>query len=72
MKTLEETISYEEIELQADLTYIEEPSKFLAKNWKQLRSRSNKYCKVQWKHHPEREATWEKRRGSKDSVSKIL
>jgi hypothetical protein len=32
MKTPEETISYNEIELQADLTYVEEPSKILAEN----------------------------------------
>jgi hypothetical protein len=48
MKTLEETISYEEVELQADLTYVEELSKILAENWKQLRNRAIKYCKVQW------------------------
>jgi hypothetical protein len=60
MKTPEETISYDEIELQADLTYVEEPSKILAENWKQLHNRSIKYCKVQWKHHLKREATWEK------------
>jgi hypothetical protein len=60
MKTLEDTISYEDVELQEDLTYAEEPSKILAENWKQLRNRAIKYCKVQWKHHPEREATWEK------------
>jgi hypothetical protein len=60
MKTPEETISYDEVEVQADLTYIEEPSRILAENWKQLRNRAIKYCKVQWKHHPKREATWEK------------
>jgi hypothetical protein len=60
MKTPEETIPYEEIELQADLTYVVELLKILAENWKQLRNRAIKYCKVQWKHHPEREATWEK------------
>jgi hypothetical protein len=60
MKTPEETISYDEVEVQADLTYVEEPSKILAENWKQLRNRAIKYCKVHWKHHPEREATWEK------------
>jgi hypothetical protein len=59
IKTPEETISYDEIELQANLTYVEEPSKILAENCKQLRNRAIKYCKVQWKHHPEREATWE-------------
>jgi hypothetical protein len=62
MKTPEETVSYEDVELQADLTYVEEPSKILAKIWKQLRNRAIKYCKVQWKHHPEREATWEKKK----------
>jgi hypothetical protein len=60
MKTPEETISYDEVKVQADLTYIKEPSWILAENWKQLRNRAIKYCKVQWKHHPEREATWEK------------
>jgi hypothetical protein len=60
MKTLEETISYNKIELQTDLTYVEEPSKILVENWKQLRNRAIKYCKVQWKYHPKREATWEK------------
>jgi hypothetical protein len=60
MKTSDETISYDEVEVQADLTYIEEPSKILAENWKQLHNRAIKYCKVQWKHHLEREATWEK------------
>jgi hypothetical protein len=60
MKTSEETIPSEEIELQADLTYVEELLKIVAEKWKQLRNRAIKYCKVQWKHHPEREATWEK------------
>jgi predicted Ser/Thr protein kinase len=60
MKTPKETISYKEVELQADLTYVEEPTKILAENWKQLRNRAIKYCKVQWKHQSEREATWEK------------
>jgi hypothetical protein len=53
MKAPEETVSYEDVELQTDLTYVEEPSKILAENWRQLRNRANKYCKVQWKHHPE-------------------
>jgi hypothetical protein len=57
MKIPEETVSFEDVELQVDLTYVEEPSKILAENWKQLRNRAIKYCKVQWKHHPEREAT---------------
>ena len=60
LKAPEEPLSHEEIELQADLPYEEKPSKILAENWKRLRNRAIKYCKVQWKHHPVREATWEK------------
>jgi hypothetical protein len=48
MKTPEETISYNEIELHANLTYVEEPSKTLTENWKQLHNRAIKYCKVKW------------------------
>jgi hypothetical protein len=60
LRTPDEPLSHEELELQADLTYIEHPSKILDKNWKRLRNRAIKYCKVQWKHHSAREATWEK------------
>ncbi|KAK1678158.1 hypothetical protein QYE76_039006 [Lolium multiflorum] len=59
-ETPDEPVSHEELELQPDLTYIEKPAKILEENWKQLRNRAIKYCKIQWKHHPEREATWEK------------
>jgi hypothetical protein len=42
------------------LTYEEKPTKSLDEKWKQLRNRAIKYCRVQWKHHLERQATWEK------------
>ena len=60
LKEPEDSVTHEELELQADLTYVEEPARILAENWKRLRNRAIKYCKVQWKHHPEHEATWEK------------
>ena len=60
LKTPDDNISHEELELQPDLTYEEKPLKILEENWKRLRNRAIKYCKVQWKHHSEREATWEK------------
>jgi len=59
LKAPEEPLNYQELELESDLTYEEKPSKILAEQWKQLRNRAIKYCRVQWKHHPEREATWE-------------
>ncbi|KAK1694992.1 hypothetical protein QYE76_011689 [Lolium multiflorum] len=60
LKTPDEPVSHAELELQPDLTYIEKPAKILEESWKQLRNKAIKYCKIQWKHHPEREATWEK------------
>ena len=59
LKAPEEPLSYTEIELESDLSYAEKPTKILAERWKQLRNRAIKYYKVQWKHHIEREATWE-------------
>ncbi|KAK1685872.1 hypothetical protein QYE76_046720 [Lolium multiflorum] len=52
LKTPDEPVSHDELELQPDLTYIEKPAKILEENWKQLRNRAIKYCKIQWKHHP--------------------
>ena len=60
LKPPEEPIDYEKLNLQPDLSYEEQPEKILAENWKRLRNRAIKYCLVQWKNHPEREATWEK------------
>jgi hypothetical protein len=60
LKVLEEPLNYTELELDLDLTYKEEPSRILVENWKRLRNKVIKYFKVQWKHHRERGATWEK------------
>jgi hypothetical protein len=61
LKVPEEPLSYTELELKPDLTYEEKSTKILDEKWKQLRNRAIKYCQVQWKHHPEREATWRTR-----------
>jgi hypothetical protein len=60
LKVPEEPLSYTELELKPDLTYEEKPTKILDEKWKKRRNRAIKYCRVQWKHHPERAATWEK------------
>ena len=49
-----------DIPLQDDLTYEERPAKILATEDRQLRNRTIRFCKVQWKNHSIREATWEK------------
>ncbi|KAK1607108.1 hypothetical protein QYE76_030781 [Lolium multiflorum] len=59
LKAPDDPVSHEELELQSDLTYVEKPEKILEVQWKKLRNRAIKYCKIQWQHHPEREATWE-------------
>ena len=60
LKPPEEPLNYEDLELQPDLSYEERPERILEENWKRLRNRENKYCKIKWKNHPEREAMWEK------------
>jgi hypothetical protein len=60
LKAPVEPLNYTELKLQSDLTYEEEPSKILVENWKRLKNIAIKYCKVQQKHHLEREATREK------------
>jgi hypothetical protein len=53
-------VKHSDIELKDHLSYVEKPIKILDESWKQLRNRAIKFCKVQWKNHPIREATWEK------------
>jgi hypothetical protein len=71
-KAPDDPVSPEELELQSDLTYVEWSAKILKENWKKLRNRAIKYCKVQWKHHPEREATWEKEEDLRKSYPKLF
>ena len=52
--------SAEELELQPDLSYTEQPIRILGEaEWK-LRNRTIKMVKVQWSNHTEEEATWER------------
>ncbi|WVZ93031.1 LOW QUALITY PROTEIN: hypothetical protein U9M48_039054 [Paspalum notatum var. saurae] len=46
--------------LDEDLTYTEHPVKILETSEKVTRNRRVKMCRVQWKHHTEYEATWER------------
>ena len=49
-----------EIELAMDLTYEERPFIILDETERVTRSRVFKFYKVQWEHHTEEEATWER------------
>ena len=49
-----------EIELAKDLTYEEKPFRILEEMERVTRSKVIKFYKVQWEHHTEKEATWER------------
>ena len=57
---LRDTVPLEAIQLKDDLTYEEKPVKILEYASRVTRSKVIKFCKVQWNHHSEDEATWER------------
>jgi hypothetical protein len=57
---LNDTIPLEEVKLESDLTYEEKPIKILETAQRNTRTKTIKFCKVQWDHHTEEEATWER------------
>ena len=56
---LRDTVPLEAIQLDSDLTYEEKPVKIIEYVSRVTRSKVIKFCKVQWSHHTEDEATWE-------------
>ena len=50
----------EELDANEDLTYSEYPVKILETSERVTRNRKIRMCKVQWSHHSEEEAKWEK------------
>jgi hypothetical protein len=57
---LRDTIPLEEVQLESDLMYEEKPIKILETSERVTRTKMIKFCKVQWSHHTEEEATWER------------
>jgi hypothetical protein len=55
-----EQLPMEELNLNEDLTYSEYPIRILETSHKITRSKVINMCKVQWSHHSEDEATWER------------
>ncbi|PKU59148.1 hypothetical protein MA16_Dca027804 [Dendrobium catenatum] len=56
----EKKIYVDDVEIQKNLQYKEEPKKILAYDVRKLRSKQISMAKIQWKHRTTREATWEK------------
>jgi hypothetical protein len=60
LRVPEEQLPMEDLSVQDDLTYAEYPSKILDTLTRVTRNKVIKMCKVQWSHHGEDEATWER------------
>jgi hypothetical protein len=60
LRVPEEQLPIEYLSVQDDLTYTEYPIKILDILTRVIRSKVIKMCKVQWSHHGEDEATWER------------
>jgi hypothetical protein len=50
----------EDLEVQEDLTYIEEPTQILETADQVTRRSTIRMCKVKWGHHSKEEANWER------------
>ena len=53
-------VDHETLDLQDNLTYREYPVRILDQAERVTRRQNVKFLKVQWSHHSEREATWER------------
>nr|AAX94822.1 transposon protein, putative, CACTA, En/Spm sub-class [Oryza sativa Japonica Group]ABA93185.1 transposon protein, putative, CACTA, En/Spm sub-class [Oryza sativa Japonica Group] len=60
LRVPEEQASPDHIEIQEDLTYVEKPTRILETSKRRTRNKVIRFCKVQWSHHSEEEATWER------------
>jgi hypothetical protein len=60
LRVPEEQLPMEDLNAKADLFYQEYPIKILETSERVTRNKMIKMCKVQWSHHTEQEATWER------------
>ncbi|WVZ76682.1 hypothetical protein U9M48_024635 [Paspalum notatum var. saurae] len=60
LRVPEEQAPLEGLEVQEDLTYTEHPVKILDTSERNTRNKKIKMCRVQWSHHTEAKATWER------------
>nr|ABA97433.1 retrotransposon protein, putative, Ty3-gypsy subclass [Oryza sativa Japonica Group] len=60
LRVPEEQADSKHIDIQEDLTYVEKPIRILDTSERRTRNKVNRFCRVQWSHHSEEEATWER------------
>jgi hypothetical protein len=56
----EEQLPMEDLDAKEDFSYQEYPVMILETSERVTRNKKIKICKVQWSHHTEKEATWER------------
>ncbi|KAL4304538.1 hypothetical protein GQ457_10G006610 [Hibiscus cannabinus] len=66
---LSHVIPVEEIDLNSDLSYDDEPVEILTSDSKVLRGRTTELAKVKWRHRGVEEATWERKDDMMDTSS---
>jgi hypothetical protein len=60
LRVPEEQLPMEDLNAKEDFSYQEYPVKILEMPERVTRNKRIKMCKVQWSHHTEEEATWER------------
>jgi hypothetical protein len=72
LRVPEEQAPLEGLEVQEDLTYTEHPVKILETSDRVTRNKKIKMCRVQWSHHTEDEATWEREEELKKTYPDLI
>jgi hypothetical protein len=68
----EEQIPMKDLDAKEDLSYQEYPIKILEMSERVTRNKRVKMCKVQWSHHTEEKATWEREEELKTEFSSFF
>jgi hypothetical protein len=68
----EEQIPMEDLSASEDISYQEYPVRILETSKRVTRNKKIKMCKVQWSHHTEAEATWEREEKLKAEFPKFF
>jgi hypothetical protein len=68
----EEQLPMKELGAKEDLSYQKYPVKILETSERVIRNKKIKMCKVQWSHHTEEEATWEREEELKAEFSSFF
>jgi hypothetical protein len=72
LRVAEEQLPMEDLDAKEDLSYQEYPVKNMEISERITRNKKIKMCNVQWSHHTEEEATWEREDELKAEFSNFL